>query len=146
MKMKNLLKTLLLVLPFFLSSCKKEKYGCMDITALNYDPKANVHSSYLCQYNQTYNTGDLVVNVRDGQGNSVIGWDVYLYNNEADFNNYLYSEKKKTNNSGQVTFENLSPGVYWVDCDYKTVAGNTVTVKGKGSVSAGYETTITIKP
>jgi|GEM_PF-2553680 len=145
--MKNLLKTLLLILPFFfMASCKKDKYGCMDASALNYDPKANIHLSSLCYYDQTYTTGNLVVNVRDGQGNSVIGRDVYLYNNEADFNNYLYSEKKKTNNSGQVKFENLSPGVYWVDCDYKTVAGNTVTVKGKGSVSAGYETTITIKP
>lgn len=140
--MKNLLKTLLLILPFFIVSCKKE--GCTDPTALNYNVKAKVNNG-TCKYLYQY-TGDLIVNVRDGQGNSVIGWDVYLYNNEADFNNYLYSEKKKTNNSGQVTFENLNPGVYWVDCDYKTVAGTTVTVKGKGSVSAGYETTITIKP
>ena len=127
-----------------LMSCKKE--GCMDVTATNYNAKAKIHNSAMCIYNPTYTTGDLIVNVRDGQGNSVIGWDVYLYTNEANWNNRLNTTKLTTNNSGQVKFENLSPAVYWVDCDYKTVAGNTVLVKDSGSVSAGYETTITIKP
>lgn len=127
-------------------SCKKEKEGCMDASAINYNSWATKHVSSLCQYNQTYTTGNLIVNVRDGQGNSVIGYPVYFYNNQADFNNIIYSKKITTNNSGQVKFTDLVPGVYYVDCDYKTTSNTTVTVTGSGSVSAGYETTITIKP
>lgn len=146
MRVKTIIKMLFIGLPLFMVSCKKEVNGCMDVSALNYNSKATNHVSSSCVYNQTYTTGNLVVNVRDGQGNSVIGWDVYLYANQADFNNRLYTKKMKTDNSGQAKFENLSPAVYYVDCDYKTVAGNTVIVQGSGSVSAGYETTITIKP
>lgn len=111
---------LVLLLGFSLFSCKKE----------------DVESK----------TGSLVVNVRDATGGSVIGYDVYLYNNQADFNNVIYTKKLTSNNSGQVKFENLSPAVYYVDCDYQTTGGQSVNVSGNGSVSAGYETTITIKP
>jgi len=91
-------------------------------------------------------TGSLVVNARDGVGTSLIGNTVYLYNNQADFNNSLYSQTKVTDNSGQVRFENLNPAVYYVDCDFINQLSQTVTITGNGSVSAGYETTITIKP
>lgn len=130
----------------FLTSCKKEQDGCLDVNATNYNANATNHVSSLCTYNQTYTTGNLIVNVRDGVGNSVTGYYVYLYANNADYINRIYTSKQKTNNSGQVTFTNLSPAVYYVDCDYETVSGSTVTVKGSGAVSAGYETTITIKP
>ncbi|MCO5280844.1 MAG: hypothetical protein M9931_07310 [Chitinophagales bacterium] len=91
-------------------------------------------------------TGSLVVNVRDGIGNSVVGYSVYLYVNQADFINRLYSDKATTNSSGQVKFSELSPRVYYVACNYKTVGGSTVRVEGNAAVSAGYQTTITIRP
>lgn len=91
-------------------------------------------------------TGDLVVNARDGFGASIIGETVYLYANEADFNNLLYSDTQVTDNSGQVTFSGLDPGVYYVDCDFDNAAGGITNIWGSGSVSAGYETTITIQP
>jgi hypothetical protein len=91
-------------------------------------------------------TGDLVVNARDGIGASLVGHTVYLYNNQADFNNTLYSQSGITDNSGQVVFLNLHPAVYYVDCDFTGVLGQTITITGSGTVSAGYETTITIRP
>lgn len=91
-------------------------------------------------------TGSLVVNARDGVGTSLIGSTVFLYNNQADFNNSLYSQTRITNNSGQVVFENLLPAIYYVDCDFTNTSGQTIVVTGSGSVSAGYETTITIRP
>ena len=91
-------------------------------------------------------TGDLVVNARDGAGASLVGHTVYLYNNQADFNNNLYSQTRITDNSGQVVFLNLYPGIYYADCDFTGMLGQTITITGSGSVSAGYETTITIRP
>jgi hypothetical protein len=91
-------------------------------------------------------TGDLVVNARDGAGTSLIGSTVYLYNNQADFNNGLYSQTRITDNSGQVVFVNLNPAVYYVDCDFVNTFGQTILIAGSGSVSAGYETTVTIRP
>jgi hypothetical protein len=91
-------------------------------------------------------TGDLVVNARDGIGSSLIGSKVYLYENIADFNNGIYFQTRITDNSGQVRFDNLYPGVYYVDCDFENTLGLTITIYGSGSVSAGYETTVTIKP
>lgn len=91
-------------------------------------------------------TGDLIVNARDITGSSIIGETVYIYANEADFNNLIYFDTQVTDNSGQVRFLELDPGVYWVDCDFDNAAGGTTTIWGSGSVSAGYETTITITP
>lgn len=91
-------------------------------------------------------TGDLIVNARDGVGTSLNGETIYLYNNQADYNNKLYSKTKVADNSGQVKFDNLVPGVYYVDCDFVNQLSQTITIWGSGSVSAGYETTITIKP
>ena len=91
-------------------------------------------------------TGSLVVNARDGAGTSLIGSTVYLYNNQADFNNSQYSQTRITDNSGQVVFENLSPAIYYFDCDFTNSLGQTVVVTGSGTVSAGYETTVTIRP
>jgi len=91
-------------------------------------------------------TGDLVVNARDGVGNSLIGTTIYLYDNRADFNNNLYSLTGITDNSGQVIFVNLYPAIYYVDCDFISTTGQTITITGSSSVSAGYETTITIRP
>ena len=91
-------------------------------------------------------TGDLVVNARDGAGASLVGHTVYLYNNQADFNNNLYSQTRTTDNSGQVVFLNLYPGIYYADCDFTGMLGQTIIISGSGSVSAGYETTITIRP
>ncbi|MCK9639856.1 MAG: hypothetical protein M0R39_08100 [Prolixibacteraceae bacterium] len=91
-------------------------------------------------------TGDLVVNARDGAGTSLVGHTVYLYNNQADFNNNIYSQSATTDNSGQVVFLNLYPGVYYADCDFTGMLGQTIIISGSGSVSAGYETTITIRP
>src|SRR5512133_541846 len=91
-------------------------------------------------------TGSLVVNARDGIGTSLIGSTVYLYNNQADFNNSLFSQTLITDNSGQVVFGNLRPAVYYVDCDFTNSLGQTIVITGSGSVSAGYETTVTIRP
>lgn len=91
-------------------------------------------------------TGSLVVNVRDGVGASIVGETVYLYYSEEDFYDNLYSETQVTDNSGQVRFEYLTPAVYYVDCDFISTSGQTVTISGYGSVSADYETTITIMP
>lgn len=49
-------------------------------------------------------TGSLVVNARDGASNSLDGEEVFLYNNQADFNNRIYSKKQVADNSGQVKF------------------------------------------
>ena len=91
-------------------------------------------------------TGDLEVYVEDINGVPIVGQTVYLYNNQADFNNVIYSETRTTNNSGRVIFLNLKPGVYYVDCDFNNAAGGVTTVTGNGSVSAGFVTTITIHP
>ena len=87
-------------------------------------------------------TGSLVVNARDGAGTSLIGRTVYLYDNQADFNNSIYSETRTTDNSGQVIFENLDPAIYYIDCDFINSYGQTIVITGSGSVSAGYETWI----
>ncbi len=91
-------------------------------------------------------TGDLVVNARDGAGTSLIGSTVYLYDDITDFNNSVYSQTRITNNSGQVRFDNLYPGVYYVDCDFENNYNQIIVIFGSGSVSAGYETTVTIRP
>ena len=91
-------------------------------------------------------TGDLVVNARDGAGTSLVGSTVYLYEDLTDFNNSVYSQSRTTNNSGQVRFDNLYPGVYYIDCDFENTYGETIVIFGSGSVSAGYETTVTIRP
>jgi len=99
-----------------------------------------------CQKSMDEPAGDLVVNARDGAGASLIGFTVYLYYSEADFNNNLYSETLVTDNSGQVRFESLYPADYYVDCDFENMAGETVIISGLGSVYDGIETTITIRP
>jgi hypothetical protein len=91
-------------------------------------------------------TGDLVVNARDGAGTSLIGSTVYLYDDLSDFNNSIYAQTRITNNSGQVRFDNLYPGVYYVDCDFENNYNQIIVIFGSGSVSAGYETTVTIRP
>jgi len=91
-------------------------------------------------------TGDLVVNVRDISLASITGEIVYLYANEADFNNLLYTSTEVTDNSGQVTFFDLDSGVFYIDCDFANAGGGTTNIWGSGSVSAGFETTITINP
>ena len=91
-------------------------------------------------------TGDLVVNARDGAGTSLIGSTVYLYEDITDFNNNIFFKTRITDNSGQVRFDNLYPGVYYVDCDFENTYGETIVIFGSGSVSAGYETTVTIRP
>lgn len=91
-------------------------------------------------------TGDLFVYVEDVNENPIVNETVYLYLNEADFNNVIFSETKTTNNNGRVEFKLLDPGVYYVDCDFDNAAGGVTTVSGSGSVSAGMETTITIFP
>ena len=87
-----------------------------------------------------------MVNARDGAGASLVAHTVYLYNNQADFNNNLYSQTAITDNSGQVVFVNLRPAVYYVDCDFVNTVGQTIVITGSGSVSSGYETTVTIRP
>jgi hypothetical protein len=90
--------------------------------------------------------GDLIVNVVDGLNNPLgSGHTVYLFYNEADFNNGAYSETSVTNNAGQVTFFKLDPGTYYAGAEYENWLGLTNTATGSGSVSAGYVTTITIK-
>ena len=54
-------------------------------------------------------TGDLVVNARDGGGASITGETVYIYANEADFNNLIYFDTRVTDNRGQVRFIDLDP-------------------------------------
>ncbi|PKR79954.1 hypothetical protein CW751_12045 [Brumimicrobium salinarum] len=91
-------------------------------------------------------TGDLIVNAIDINGTPLDNETVYLYNNEADFNNVIYSKSLITNSNGRVTFLNLVPGVYYVDCDFENMNGGVTTITGQGSVSSGYETEITIQP
>lgn len=91
-------------------------------------------------------TGDLVVNARDGAGTSLIGSTVYLYKNQTDFNNGFCFQTRITDNSGQVRFENLNPATYYVDCDFENTYGEIIVITGSGYVSAGYETTVTIRP
>lgn len=145
MKKIYLLMLGMVFLGMTLTGCKKEVTGCGDPTATNYNPKTTKHINSMCTY-PVATKGDLVVNVRDGQGNSVIGYEVWLYKSQADFDNANYSKILTTNNSGQVTFTDLSPQKYWVDCQYNLVGGGTTTVEGSGTVTAGYITTITIKP
>ncbi|NEW84305.1 MAG: hypothetical protein GZ094_18330 [Mariniphaga sp.] len=91
-------------------------------------------------------TGDLVINARDGVGASLVGTTVYLYDNQYDYDNFLYSETQITNNSGQVRFEYLTPGVYYFECDFENNYGEIVTISGSGAVFDGNETTVTIMP
>jgi len=91
-------------------------------------------------------TGDLVINARDGVGSSLIGKTVYLYYNQYDFDNFLYSDTQVTNNSGQVRFEYLTPGVYYFECDFENNYGEIVTISGSGDVFEGNETTVTLMP
>ena len=96
--------------------------------------------------NKEETTGDLIVFVEDINGTAITNETVYLYNNQADYNNAIYSKTEVTNNQGRVKFSFLDPGVYYVDCDFNNAAGGVTTVSGDGSVSAGFETTITIGP
>ena len=91
-------------------------------------------------------TGDLVINARDGVGASLIGKTVYLYDNQYDYDNFLYSDTQVTNNSGQVRFEFLTPGVYYFECDFENTYGETVTISGSGNVFEGNETTVLLMP
>jgi hypothetical protein len=90
--------------------------------------------------------GDLVVNVVDNSNTPITNEYVYLYNSEAEFNSASYSTKLQTNASGQVKFVDLIPKKYYVDCDFTNQLGGTTTIDGSGTVVAGKQTTITIKP
>ena len=103
-------------------------------------------STMSCNKEEEKTTGDLTVYAEDINGSLISNETVYLYNNEADFNNVIYSDSEITSNTGKVTFQNLNPGVYYVDCDFDNNAGGTTTISGQGSVSANHETTITIYP
>lgn len=97
-----------------------------------------------CQKN---NTGDLVVNVVDGLNSSVgSGKTVYLYNGQAEFDNGTYSKTATTNASGQVTFSKLTPGIYFVDCDWENNLGFIITSSASGEVTKKIVTTITAAP
>lgn len=130
MKTNSVIKLLLLVPFIVLTSCKKEK----------------VTPSSQIVYPLGNTKGSLIVNARDSYGNSIIGEEVWLYRNEADFINEIIYLTAETNNSGQVRFSALDPGVYYVDCVFENTAGGYTYIKGKGAVSAGYETTIIIRP
>ncbi len=97
-----------------------------------------------CQKEET--TGDLIVYAEDINGTALADETIYLYNDEADFNNVIYSDSKVADDNGSVVFELLEPGEYFVDCDFNNSNGGVTTITGSGSVSAGYETTITITP
>lgn len=99
-----------------------------------------------CEKSVEEPTGDLVINARDGVGASLVGSTVYLYDNQFDYDNFLYSETQVTNNSGQVRFEYLTPGVYYFECDFVNSYGETVTISGAGDVFEGNETTVTLMP
>lgn len=91
-------------------------------------------------------TGDLTVNVRDGAGASIVAETVYLYTSETNFNDGTYAKTATTNNSGQVTFLELSPQKYWVDAEFETTTGDIIILEGTGTVVAGKVTTIDIFP
>jgi len=99
-----------------------------------------------CQKSVEDPAGDLVINARDGVGASLIGKTVYLYDNQYDYDNFLYSDTQVTDNSGQVRFEYLTPGVYYFECDFINTNGETVTIYGSGTVFDGNETTVTLMP
>jgi len=99
-----------------------------------------------CQKSLEDSTGDLVINARDGLGASLIGTTVYLYDNENDFNNNVYSETRVTDNSGQVRFDYLTPSEYYFECDFTNTYGQIITISGYSSVYEGNETTFTLMP
>jgi len=97
-----------------------------------------------CKKNKT---GDLKVNVVDGLGNPLgSGKTVYLYFGQSNFNNASYTESAVTNDAGQVSFFELTPGDYYADCDWQNQLGGNVTSEGSGTVEAKNITTITIAP
>ncbi len=91
-------------------------------------------------------TGDLEVFVKDISGTPLSSETVYLYVNQADFNNAVYSDSKVASSNGRVLFRSLEPGEYFVDCDFNNQVGSVTTISGSGWVSAGFVTTITITP
>ena len=99
-----------------------------------------------CQGSLEDSTGDLVINARDGIGASLVGTTVYLYDNQYDYNNNIYSQTGVTDNSGQVRFNYLTPEVYYFECDFTNTYGQTITLSGYSSVSEGSETTFTLMP
>lgn len=121
----------LLFISVALTGCKKE------------DPKPTPPNTTLPS---PVTTGSLGVYVKNYINNPVKGREVWLYTSEADFNSSTYYKKATTNNNGYCEFNNLIPGVYWVDCLFNDALGNPVIAEGNASVSGGYITSITIKP
>ncbi len=99
-----------------------------------------------CRKSMEDPTGDLVINARDGAGASLVGKTVYLYDNLYDYDNNFYSETQVTDNSGQVRFGYLTPGVYYFECDFVNTYGEIITISGSGDVFEGNETTVTLMP
>lgn len=91
-------------------------------------------------------TGDLVVISKDIVGAAISNETVYLYTSLDNFNTGTFAKQEVTDNNGKVSFFNLTPQLYYVDCDYTNILGTTYTLEGNGNVSAGNVTTITIQP
>ncbi|MCC5944267.1 MAG: hypothetical protein JJT94_04980 [Bernardetiaceae bacterium] len=93
-------------------------------------------------------TGNLIINARDGRGLSIVGETVYLYDNSADFNASprRYMSTRRTDNSGQVRWINLTPGIYYFDLDFENQAGGFTRLSGSTRIEAGIETTVTLSP
>lgn len=91
-------------------------------------------------------TGNLFVICKDGSGTLLTAETVYLYSSQSNFDNRSYASTATTDATGTAKFYNLTPGSYWVDCDFVNKLDEIVTIDGVATVSAGYETTITIEP
>lgn len=89
--------------------------------------------------------GDLIVNVENLLGESMIGKTVYLYKGKGAYDALEYSETAVTDNSGQVRFTNLIPDTYYFEADFE-VLGIDYTASGSATVTAGLETTVTMTP
>jgi hypothetical protein len=140
-------KNYLLMLAFFATtlltfstSCKKK--GCMDKYADNYSSKVEKDDGS-CSYSK----GSLLVRAVDAENNPLNGDEIWIYNNQTDFNNDTNPISKQTADSkGEAIFTNLTPGKYWADCMFTDTNNDTQFAEGSGTVSLGMQTTITIKP
>jgi len=143
MKKKNyllMLAVFTITLLTFSTSCKKK--GCMDKYADNYNSKAEKDDNS-CSYSK----GSLLVKAVDANNSILSGYEIWVYDNETDFDNGTNPISTQTSDSkGEAIFTNLEPGNYWADCEFTDTNNDPAFAEGSGNVSKGMQTTITIKP
>lgn len=90
-------------------------------------------------------TGDLTVVVENELGTRIANKPVYLYVNQTDFNNAVYTKTATTDSEGKATFYELDPQTYWLDCDF-TLLGIDYVATGTATVEKGMITTVVLTP